>query len=164
MTSRERVLNLIAGKAVDRPPAMPITMMWAADLIGAKYHSYATRAQIQAAGQAAAAGQFGFDYVSVISDPACEAADLGADIFYPPDGPPAIIEEKALLADLATLGKLRVPDPRRGSGRTAIVQSGMRKKSGSHGLDQTSNFGDDEHLSLVINWSFVLRHSSFPHP
>ncbi len=119
MTSRERVLNLMEGKAVDRPPAMPITMMWAADLIGAKYHSYATRAQIQAAGQAAAAGQFGFDYVSVISDPACEAADLGADIFYPPDGPPAIIEEKALLADPATLGKLRVPDPHRAGSRMA---------------------------------------------
>ena len=96
--SRERVLNVIAGKPVDRPPAMPITMMWAADLVGAKYYDYATCAEIQAAGQIAAASQFGFDHVSVISDPCCEAADLGAAIFYPPDAPPAIIEEKALLA------------------------------------------------------------------
>ena len=41
VTSRERVLAVLAGKPVDRPPAMPITMMWAADLIGAKYHDYA---------------------------------------------------------------------------------------------------------------------------
>ena len=78
MNSRDRVLSLIAGKPVDRPPAMPITMMWAADLIGAKYHDYATRAEIQAAAQCAAARQFALDHVSVISDPCCEAADLGA--------------------------------------------------------------------------------------
>jgi len=119
MNSRERVLNLIEGKPVDRPPAMPITMMWSADLIGANYHDYATRAPIQAAGQCAAARQFGFDQVSVISDPCCEAADLGADIFYPPDAPPAIIEKNALLADPAALSALRVPDPQRPCSRMA---------------------------------------------
>jgi MtaA/CmuA family methyltransferase len=119
MTPRERVLNLIQGKPVDRPPAMPITMMWSADLIGANYHDYATHAQIQAAGQCAAACQFGFDHVSVISDPCCEAADLGAEIFYPPDAPPAIIEEKALLSDPGKLAKLRVPDPHRTGSRMA---------------------------------------------
>jgi len=119
MNSRERVLDLIAGKPVDRPPAMPITMMWAADLIGANYHDYATCAATQAAAQCAAARQFGFDHVSVISDPCCEAADLGAAIFYPPDGPPAIIEEKALLADLGRLSSLRLPDPHRAGSRMA---------------------------------------------
>jgi len=119
MTARERILTLLQGKPVDRPPAMPITMMWAADLVGAKYHEYATRARVQAAGQIAAANQFGFDQVSVISDPCCEAADLGAAIFYPPDAPPAILEEQALLADAATLTKLRVPDPQRAGSRMA---------------------------------------------
>jgi MtaA/CmuA family methyltransferase len=119
MTSRERVLALLAGKPVDRPPAMPITMMWAADLIGAKYHDYATRAKIQVTAQCAAARQFNFDHVSVISDPCCEAADLGATIFYPPDGPPAIIEEQALLADTAMLQNLQVPDPHRAGSRMA---------------------------------------------
>ena len=84
-----------------------------------QYHDYATRAEVQAAGQVAAASQFGFDHVSVISDPCCEAADLGAAIFYPPDAPPAIIEERALLADPATLGRLRVPDPHRSGSRMA---------------------------------------------
>src|ERR1017187_10302730 len=119
MTARERILTLLEGKPVDRPPAMPITMMWAADLIGAKYHDYATRAEVQAASQIAVATQFGFDHVSVISDPGCEAADLGAAIFYPPDAPPAIIEEQALLANTAPLPKLRVPDPHRAGSRMA---------------------------------------------
>jgi MtaA/CmuA family methyltransferase len=126
ITSRERILNLLAGQPVDRPPAMPITMMWAADLIGAKYHDYATRAEVQAAGQCAAAKQFGFDHVSVISDPCCEAADLGAAIFYPPDGPPAIIEEQALLADPAVLRRLRVPDPHRAGSRMANRVAAVR--------------------------------------
>jgi MtaA/CmuA family methyltransferase len=119
MTPRERILTLLEGKPVDRPPAMPITMMWAADLIGTQYHDYATRAEIQAAGQIAAATQFGFDHVSVISDPGCEAADLGAAIFYPPDAPPAIIEEQALLADPANLLQLRVPNPHQPGNRMA---------------------------------------------
>ncbi len=119
MYPKERVLNLLEGRPVDRPPAMPITMMWAADLIGAKYHDYATRAEVQTAAQTAAARQFGFDHVSVISDPCCEAADLGASIFYPPDGPPAIIEEEALLADTGTLRALRVPDLHRTGSRMA---------------------------------------------
>lgn len=98
---------------------MPLTMMWAADGIGANYHDYATRAEIQAAGQCAVARDFGFAHVSVISDPCCEAADLGAKIYYPSDAPPAIIEERALLSDAATLHGLRVPDPHREGGRMA---------------------------------------------
>jgi len=133
MNSRERILNLIAGQPVDRPPAMPITMMWAADLVGAKYHDYATCAEIQAAGQIAAAKQFGFDHVSVISDPCCEAADLGAAIFYPPDGPPAIIEESALLADASTLNSLRVPDPHRAGSRMANRIEAVRRLRGQVG-------------------------------
>jgi len=126
MTSRERIFALLSAQPVDRPPAMPITMMWAADLIGANYHDYATRAEVQAAGQIAAASRFGFDHVSVISDPCCEAADLGAAIFYPPDAPPAIIEEQALLADPAQLNQLRVPNPHLAGGRMANRLAAVR--------------------------------------
>lgn len=92
---------------------MPITMMWAADIIGTNYHDYATCAETQAAGQCAVARDFGLDHVSVISDPCCEAADLGAAVFYPPDAPPAIIEEQAILADTSILHGLCIPDPHR---------------------------------------------------
>lgn len=119
MRPRERVLNLLAGRSIDRPPAMPITMMWAADLIGANYRDYATRAAVQVAAQCAAARTYGFDHVSVISDPCCEAADLGAGIYWPPDAPPAIIESEALLADPAVLDELRVIDPARPGSRMA---------------------------------------------
>jgi MtaA/CmuA family methyltransferase len=119
MNGRERIEATLAGRPVDRFAAMPVTMMWAADLIGANYHDYATSAEIQAAAQCTAARQFGFDHVSVISDPCCEAADLGAVIYYPPDGPPAINEEHALLADPVGLRALRAPDPHRAGSRMA---------------------------------------------
>jgi MtaA/CmuA family methyltransferase len=44
---------------------------------------------------------------------------LGAAISQPPDAPPAIIEEQALLAQSATLSQLRVPDPHRAGSRMA---------------------------------------------
>ena len=119
MTSRERILSLLDGQPTDRRPCLPITMMWAADLIGRPYLEYATRAEVQAAAQCEASTRFGFDYVSVISDPCCEASDLGAAVLFPPDAPPAIIEEKALLANPARLTDLRVPDPRRPGSRMA---------------------------------------------
>lgn len=119
MTSKERIFATLAGKPVDRPAAMPLTMMWAADLIGVPYKTYATSAEAQARGQIEAARVAGFDHVSVISDPCCEAADLGAAIYYPDDAPPAIIEESALLADPATLARLRPRDPHHPGSRMA---------------------------------------------
>ncbi len=111
MNGRERILAMIAGDPTDHLPLMPITMMFAADRIGAAYLDYATNYQVMAEAQARTAEEFRFDYVSAISDPAREAADCGAEIEYFPDQPPAIIETRALLADKAALTRLPQPDP-----------------------------------------------------
>jgi MtaA/CmuA family methyltransferase len=116
MNGRERILALIAGQPVDRPPLMPITMMFAADHIGRPYGQYATDFRVLVEGQMKIAEAYEFDYVSCISDPAREAADCGADVQLFDDQPPAINEMNALLADKATLKTLRIPDPR-GGGR-----------------------------------------------
>jgi MtaA/CmuA family methyltransferase len=118
MNGRERVIAMLQGQPVDHLPVMPITMMFASDLIGAKYVDYATDFRVQAEGQLRVAEQFELDYVSVISDPCCEPADLGATIKFFPDQPPAIDEENALLAEKDKLRKLEVPDPA-GGGRMA---------------------------------------------
>jgi MtaA/CmuA family methyltransferase len=126
MLPRERLLAFLAGQPVDCRPALPITMMWAADRLGVRYHDYATQAGVMAAGQLAVARQFGADQVSVISDPATEAADCGAEVFYPPDAPPAIDEGRALLADPARLATLRPPDPHRPDSRMANRVAAVR--------------------------------------
>ena len=111
MTSRERILATLAGQPLDRLAAMPITMMFAADVIGRPYREYVTDHRVLVEAQLRTAERFALDYVSAISDPAREAADCGANVRFFDDQPPAIEEADALLADKATLLRLRVPDP-----------------------------------------------------
>jgi MtaA/CmuA family methyltransferase len=104
---------MLEGRPVDSLPAMPITMMFAADQVGVKYLDYATDYRVQAEAQVRTAERFDIDYVSVISDPGCEASALGATLKFFPDQPPAIDEENTLLKDKARLGSLKIPDPAR---------------------------------------------------
>jgi len=114
MTGRERILAKLDGQPVDALPLMPITMMFAADQIKAKYFNYAMDFRVLADAQIRVAEKFGFDYVSVISDPAREPHDLGAAIEFFEDQPPAVVEAHSLLLDKASLASLRVPDPMSG--------------------------------------------------
>jgi MtaA/CmuA family methyltransferase len=77
---------------------MPITMMFAADILGVKYGQYVRDHRIMVDAQLKTAEIFGLDYVSTISDPTREASDLGASIQWYDDQPPAIIEDDALFA------------------------------------------------------------------
>ena len=90
---------------------MPITMMFAADQLGVPYGEYATDFEKMVEAQILTAQRFGFDHVSVISDPACEASNCGAKVQFFDDQPPAIDETEPLLADKSTLASLAVPKP-----------------------------------------------------
>ena len=114
MNGRERILAHLAQKPVDRIPLMPITMQYAGDQIGASYHDYVTDHRVLVDAQIATAEKFDFDYVSVISDPAREAADCGAKVEFFENQPPAFIEDDAFLADKTKLVDLKTPDPHGG--------------------------------------------------
>jgi MtaA/CmuA family methyltransferase len=111
MTGRERVIARMEGRPVDRLPLMPITMMFASARAGIPYRRYATDHRAMAEAQIRVAEEFGFDQVSTISDPAREAADLGAAVEWFDDQPPAMIEASARLADKTELARLPIPDP-----------------------------------------------------
>ncbi|MCC7155418.1 MAG: hypothetical protein IT161_12650 [Bryobacterales bacterium] len=111
MTGKERILATLDGGVPDHLAAMPITMMFAADAAGIRYGEYARDYRKLVEAQINVAGTYEFDYVSVISDPAREAADLGAQVEWFDDQPPAIVESRALLHDKATLTEIRIPDP-----------------------------------------------------
>ncbi len=115
MTGRERILAALEGKPVDSLPHIPISMMIASDAIREPYGKYALEAEVHARGQAEFAGLYDIDHVSAVSDPATEAADLGAAVIYYPNQPPAVDEENALLRDKTALSRLKVRDP--GSGK-----------------------------------------------
>jgi len=111
MTGRERVLGMMRGEQVDCLPNIAITMMKAADEIGVPYKTYAMDADAHARGQIAVSRAYGIDHVSGISDPAVEAADLGASVIYRENAPPAINDDEPLLLDTGRLVSLKVPDP-----------------------------------------------------
>lgn len=111
MNGRERILAMIHGEATDRLPFMPITMMFAADVAGVSYRRYASDGQVLAEAQLRVAEEFGCDHVSAISDPAREVGDLGGNIEWFEDQPPAICGDDSLLADKTRLASLIVPDP-----------------------------------------------------
>jgi MtaA/CmuA family methyltransferase len=111
MTGRERILAMFAGRSPDHIPSMPITMMFAADVLGRPYGAYARDYKTMVDAQLITAEAFGFDYVSVISDPGREAADAGAKIQWFDDQPPAIMEDDALFADKANLRSAQNRNP-----------------------------------------------------
>lgn len=117
MTGRERILALLHGKQADHLPCMPITMMFAADILGVRYGAYARDHKLMATAQIKTAEMFSLDYVSTISDPAREAADYGANIQWYDNQPPAILEDDALFADKQTLSRFTIPDPLSGGRR-----------------------------------------------
>jgi MtaA/CmuA family methyltransferase len=114
MTGRERVIAMLDGRPVDRLPLMPITMMFAADQAGVRYGEYVRDYRVLVDAQVLTAERFDLDYVSAISDPAREAADLGGAIEFYDDQPPALPEDRALLADKAVLDRLEVRDAQPG--------------------------------------------------
>lgn len=125
MNGRERTVKFIGGEKTDYLPAMPVTMMMAADHIGEPYGKYATDYRIHAKGQAALADYYDIDHVSSISDPAVEAHDWGAVIAFYDNQPPAVDERKALLADKSMLADIKPPDPKTGkrmSNRVRVVE------------------------------------------
>jgi MtaA/CmuA family methyltransferase len=115
---------------------MPITMMFAADTAGVRYRDYATDYRALAESQIRTAETYGFDYVSVISDPAREAHDLGAAVEWFDDQPPAIIEREALLRDKKALSRLRLPDPTATGSRMRDRVDGVRLLSERAGSDR----------------------------
>ncbi len=83
--------------------------------------------------------------MSGISDPAVEAAALGARVIYREDAPPAIDDTEPLLVDPARLLSLNAPDPwasPRMSKRidaVALHEKGMRRREGRGGLDRRTH-------------------------
>ncbi|MBZ0256579.1 hypothetical protein K8I31_10985, partial [bacterium] len=114
MNGRERILAMLSGKKPDHLPLMPITMMYAADQINRPYGEYARDHNVLVEAQIATTERFEFDYVSVISDPAREAADLGAEVEYFDNQPPALNEQRALLHEKSRLNDLEFLDPKKG--------------------------------------------------
>jgi uroporphyrinogen-III decarboxylase len=111
VTGRERILCLLHGGTPDHPGLMPITMMFAAGRIGAKYGSYALDHNVLVDAQLRTAEEYGFDHLSAITETR-EAPDCGAPLCFFDGQPYALSEEQSLLAAKSAFARLSMPDPR----------------------------------------------------
>ncbi len=88
MTSYERTLAFINGQAVDRPPFHPIIMRWAAAYAGIPYSRFCLDYRSKCEGMIRCAEDFDLDWVTVMSDPFCEAEGFGLSVAFPEDNLP----------------------------------------------------------------------------
>jgi MtaA/CmuA family methyltransferase len=134
MNAVERVRGVIAGTPVDRLPAQPMLMMFAARHAGMPYIDYTRDGLKMAEAQLRVAEDFGLDCLLTCSDPAREVVDIAGmgSVDWFPDQGPAINEERAALVDKTRLKTFRLPDPL-GGGRMFDRIRGiarMREKAG----------------------------------
>jgi MtaA/CmuA family methyltransferase len=111
MRPRERALTALCGETPDHLAAMPIVMRYSCRQIGRPYREYASDYRVLAEAQAFTAEKFGIDHVSVISDPAREAGDLGSRVEWFEDQPPGLDAAHPAIAEKADLARLAMPDP-----------------------------------------------------
>ncbi|MCL1847042.1 MAG: uroporphyrinogen decarboxylase family protein [Coriobacteriia bacterium] len=109
MNASERLDARLQGKPVDKIPNMNIAMGLVAKVAGATYSAYVQDFRILVEGNLICAERFGFDTVSVISDPMREAAAFGAKLIFPKDGVP--YSDPPLLSGGLNLERVRVTDP-----------------------------------------------------
>jgi MtaA/CmuA family methyltransferase len=112
MDSLDRVRGHAAGRAIDRLPAQPLIMQFAARWSGLHYNDYVTDPRRLADSQLEMAAAMGIDCLMTCSDPARELIDIAGDGSVEwADSGPAIVESRAALLDKERLRSLRVPDP-----------------------------------------------------
>lgn len=88
MTKSERLKALVRGTPEGTMLFHPIVMHFAARFIGSGYGAFASDYRVLVESNVRCMERFGYDAVSVISDPYRETAAFGAEIYYPEDAVP----------------------------------------------------------------------------
>lgn len=110
MTSKERILALLSGKQVDHLPRCPILMRFAAEYIGKTYGEFLQDHRVLVEANLRCAEDFGFDQLSLISDPVRETEGFGGVTEFLEHSVPIChgpLEQEEELDP----GRLAVPDP-----------------------------------------------------
>lgn len=122
LTARERTLKFIAGEPVDRVPFHPIVMRWAAQYAGVKYNDFCRNFRVKCPAVIKSAEDFGMDWLTVLSDPYCEAEAFGLQVEYPEYSLP--MDREGHLPDIDAVRALtpyRVEDHRRLTNRVREI-------------------------------------------
>jgi MtaA/CmuA family methyltransferase len=110
VNSLERYSKTLKGEPVDFLPRVPILMQFAAEYIGSNYAAFASDYNVLVEANLRCRDAFGFDQVSVISDPYREAQGFGGKIRYEVNHPPVC--EQIVVPEITNLSGLpEDPDP-----------------------------------------------------
>ena len=139
MTSKQRCLNAIAGRPVDRVPVFPLLMFFAVDRAKITYRQYASDAAALADAQLNMRQRFGVDAITACSDAFRLSADLGGQMDFPEMAPPRLVQP--LVRSEADLKRLGRPDPSARGSRMADRVEGVRRLAKAAGDD-----------CLVLGW------------
>lgn len=107
MNALERTLAFIQGDKIDRLPFHPIVMRFAARHAGIKYRDFCLDPEAHVSAVIKTAEDFGIDWVSVMSDPYCEAEAFGLAVDYPEDDLPR--NERPLVESASELPRINSP-------------------------------------------------------
>src|ERR1051326_130314 len=116
MNSLERTWARLDGQPVDRLPALPIFMIYASDLIGAKYSDFCRDSRVLVDGNLALVDRYRIDVVSCCCYAYAETADCGAELEYHDHHPPSC--RNLVIQEPADLVRLKRPNPRGGGKMT----------------------------------------------
>jgi MtaA/CmuA family methyltransferase len=105
LSGLRRTVDFLGGKPVDRAPCHPIIMRWAAQYAGVSYRAFCTDHRAKCEAMIRCADDFDLDWVTVMSDPYCEASGFGLQIEYPENDLP--VDVGGHLADLAAAARLK---------------------------------------------------------
>ena len=141
MTSKQRFIDVLEGRAPDRVPVFPLLMEFAASRIGATYEQFATSGSVMAQAQLKVLDMFGVDAITACSDAFRIAADLGAEMAFPESKPP--FATKPIISSREDLERVRrrrpdVSDPK---GRTYDRATGVAEMVRAVG-----------HSHMVLGW------------
>ncbi len=123
MKAKERVLNAMQCKEVDRTPWIPFTGCHAGALIGLKADEYLKSADNIVKGISTAIERYQPDGVPVVFDLQVEAEVMGCELNWAEDNPPSVISHP--LSNGTALSELSIPGP--DDGRIAMCLDATRR-------------------------------------
>jgi uroporphyrinogen decarboxylase len=127
MTGRERVLNALKCRPVDRVPWVPFVGCHAGALIGAPADETLKSAELMVKGVGEAVRRYRADGIPVCFDLQIEAEALGCELTWARENPPAVTSHP--LANGARLTDLAVPPPTAGRIGVALAAArGLRRE------------------------------------
>ena len=126
LTGRQRTLDFIIGKEVDRPPFHPIIMRWAAKYADVKYRNFCQDYHSKCYAMIKCAEDFEIDWVTVMSDPYAEASAYGILIEYPENDLPLDRSHFMSVEDLLSLKVFDAKTHQRTASRLAEIREFRR--------------------------------------